>query len=352
VDFSNAHISPIEKMQLKYLLIAQAITTEVVHGFGYLKSRNMSPVLRPQAVKRAAVYGPLVLKGKDEPKTGGFSLDPKGQGGTYRITQNPCFDVAGGCTVLSAHWRLEYADTGKQATPSDGVYIHHLTASDTTKSGWNAFPGGGLIGGGAGRAYFGDRGEDSGETSTIFTSSTNKTSTSGFHLGAKDAISVQTDLVNYDSKSKNLNMVLEVEYLPGFQGKDTVATLKSAGAGGLGKINLNGQTPGSAIRANQNIKIIWARGHLHAGGEKMLLKLDGAVKCTSVPTYDKKNVITDMSLCPEIHVSNGQSLVVEAYYNTKAHPLRESTDGKGGGAHTVIGGSDVMGMFAFTYEKA
>jgi len=347
-------------MQLKYLLIAQAITTDVVYGFGYLKSRNMAPVLRPQAVKRAAVYGPLVLKGKDESKTGGFSLDPKGQGGTYRITQNPCFDVQGGCTVLSAHWRLEYADTAKQATPSDGVYIHHLTASDTSKSGWTAFTGGGLIGGGAGRAYFGDRGEDSGETSTIFTSSSNRTSTSGFHLKSTDAISVQTDLVNYDSKSKNLNMVLEVEYLPGFQGKDTVATLKSAGAGGLGKINLTPKagsneaitSGGGGIKANQNIKIIWARGHLHAGGEKMVLKLDGAVKCTSLPTYDKKNVITDMSLCPEISVASGQSLFVEAYYNTKAHPLRESTDGKGGGAHTVIGGSDVMGMFAFTYEKA
>jgi hypothetical protein len=80
-----------------------------------------------------------------------------------------------------------------------------------------------------GRAYFGDRGEDSGESSTTFTSSENKTSTSGFHLKQGDALMVQTDLVNYSSKDKNLYLVLEVEYLPGIQGKDTYSTLKSAG---------------------------------------------------------------------------------------------------------------------------
>jgi len=340
-------------MQLKNLLLAQAIAFSSVDAFGLIKSRTMSPTIRTNAQKKAFVYGPLVLKGKDEPKPGGgFSLDPKGQGGTYSITENPCKTVAGGCTVLSAHWRLEYADSGKQASPADGVYIHHLTATDVSKKGFNPFSGGGMNLGGMG-AYFGDRGEDSGETATIFTRANNKTSQSGFHLRPSDNIRVSTDLVNYDSKSKNLNLVLEVEYFPGLVGKDTGATLKSAGMrinvtpkGGSG----SAVTDSGLMTATARMNIIWARGHLHAGGEKMVLYVNGKEACVSKPTYDSKNVITNMGLCPEIQLQQGNTIKIESFYNTKAHPLRESTDGSGKGAHTIIGGSDVMGMFAMTYE--
>jgi hypothetical protein len=80
-------------------------------------------------------------------------------------------------------------------------------------------------------------------------------------------------------EAKDLNLVLEVEYLPGLQGKDTYSTLKSAGSGM--RINITpGPLGGDAVtdgfigKVNTNIKIIWARGHLHAG-VKMVLKKGG-----------------------------------------------------------------------------
>jgi hypothetical protein len=117
------------------------------------------------------------------------------------------------------------------ASPQNEVYIHHLTASDTSKSGFNPFnsAGGSLGIGVMGSAYFGDRGKDSGETSTMFAAK-NASSMSGFHLKPTNALMVQTDLVSYSTEDKNLYLILEVEYLPGLQEKDIYATLKTAGS--------------------------------------------------------------------------------------------------------------------------
>jgi hypothetical protein len=71
----------------------------------------------------------------------------------------------------------------------------------------------------------------------------------------------------------------------------------------------------------QNCKILWARGHIHAGGEKMVMFVDDKSVCESLPTYNAQNVITAMSLCPELSVKKGQKLRIESVYNLKKHPL-------------------------------
>jgi len=160
------------------------------------------------------------------------SMDPKGQSTFHTISQAPCHDLPGGCTVLSVHWKLEYADSGKLASPENNVYIHHLLSFDTTKKADSPI-GGFLAGGGGGGGLaglagsaFGDRGEDSGDTATTFAAA-NATSVSGYHLKNNAKLILQTDLVNYDNKSKKLYIVLETEYLPGIQGHDAGATLKT-----------------------------------------------------------------------------------------------------------------------------
>lgn len=314
-----------------------------------VRTKTLTAKLRPGAVKKAFYYGPMTLKGKDESKMFG-SLDPKGQSDLYTITKGPCHDVEGGCTVLSVHWQLEHADSGKLASPENNVYIHHMLSFDTTKK--PNSPLGGFLGNNnqqlasiAGSA-FGDRGEDSGDTATTFVSA-NSSQLGGYHMKKEARLFVQTDLVNYDDKQKKLFLVLEVEYLPGQVGHDAGASLKTVRGG----INLNGVTKSAPVPVTADCNIVWARGHLHAGGVKMEMSVNNKIVCTSLPTYDAQGVITQMSLCPQtISLKKGDTMTVDSYYDTNKHALRKSTDGSGHAAHGLLGQSDVMGMFAMTYE--
>jgi hypothetical protein len=281
-------------------------------------------------------------------------MDPKGQAGMSTISKGLCGGTGQGCTVLSARYSLEYAD-GKVATPETGVYIHHFVSFDVSKTAQNPI---GQCGGGKGSlpmAEFADRGEDSGDTATTFVHA-DRSVPGGFHMGGNDKLMLQYDLVNYENTSKQLYIVLDYEYLPGIVGKDRTATLKTVQGCGVGgpKINTNGPsvTEGKPMPVLADGTIIWARGHLHSGGEKMILYQNGKVVCESLPTYNSDGVITNMSLCPKpIPIKKGDTLSVSSVYNVAKYPLRKSTDGHGS-AHTAIGGSDVMGMMAMTYERA
>jgi hypothetical protein len=90
----------------------------------------------------------------------------------------------------------------------------------------------------------------------------------------------------------------------------------------------NLSTSGPAVTNSTKFKvtadsaIIWARGHLHAGGEKMILLINDKEVCTSVPKYNEANVITSMSLCPEvIPLKKGDTMSIRAVYNLKDHDL-------------------------------
>jgi hypothetical protein len=162
------------------------------------------------------------------------SMDPKGSIFINNLGHSPC--PSGDCTILTAHWSLAYVpEEGglsaplKEATPADDVYIHHMIAFDTTKKA-NSFVSGkcGSLGGpdiGRVGAYFGDRGEDSGNDPTVFAPM--GAVSAGYHMKGDAKIFVQMDLVNYAQKSKKLYLVLETETAPGLVGKDTGAVLRS-----------------------------------------------------------------------------------------------------------------------------
>ncbi|KAF2397319.1 hypothetical protein EJ06DRAFT_523814 [Trichodelitschia bisporula] len=332
-------------------------------GLPVVSTKTLTPKLRANAKRVAVKYGPFELLAKDDrdqladaphrqAKKSPGSMDPKGQSGMSTLSGGLC----GGCTVLSAHYGLEYPD-GKEAKPESGVYIHHLVSYDTSKQAQSPI---GDCNGGSGikmpfGAQFVDRGEDSGDTATTFASA-DPSSNSGYHMSAKAKLIVQHDLVNYENTAKKLYIVLDYEYLPGLQGNDAGATLKSVTACGVGgpKVDPKARavTTGKPMAVTADATVTWARGHLHAGGEKMELFVNGKHTCDSLPKYDAQGVITTMTLCPQpIKLKKGDTVSINAVYNLPKYPLRKSTDGHGA-AHGVLGGSDVMGMFAMTYEKA
>jgi len=268
-------------------------------------------------------------------------MDPNGQGGTLRIGSGMCSK----CTLLSAHYRLVHPN-GTEATPQEGVYIHHMTSFLSPKTSANPIGGGlGNVLVGLGGAYFIDRGEDSGQTDTVFTSKDGKFN-SGYHVNGQPSITVSYDFVNYENSPKQLHLELEYEYMDGIVGQDAGHTLKSV----TGSPRLTGKSTSMAMPVSKDTTIMWARGHLHSGGESMTLKVNGVTKCVSTPTYDSKGVITTMSLCPQdISLKAGDSLTIESVYDTAKHKLRPASDGSGHDAHGRLGGSDVMGMFAMSY---
>jgi len=309
-------------------------------GGGINTPKLIKPKYRATAKRAIIRYPAFTLKAKGT--GGGMSMDPKGQGGILRAGAGMCSK----CTLLSAHYRLVHPD-GKEATPAEGVYIHHMISFLSPKNSTSPIGGGGVgLGGGMGGAYFIDRGEDSGETDTIFTSPDGKFN-SGYHVNGSPSITVSYDFVNYQSTDRKLHLELEYEYVDGIVGQDAGHTLKSV----AGSPKLNGKSTSAPMKVSRASTIMWARGHLHQGGESMTLKVNGAVKCVSKPTYNAAGIITIMSLCPEaINVKAGDTLAIESNYDTTKHKLRDSTDGHGA-AHGKFGGSDVMGMFAMSYTN-
>lgn len=224
------------------------------------------------------------------------------------------------CTILSAHYRLVYPD-GKEATTKDGVYIHHMTSNLSPKSSVNPISGGSASFSLGSSAYFIDRGEDSGETDTIFTSH-DGTYNSGYQITKPPTISVQYDLVNYEKTAKQLHLELEYEWVDGIVGKDAGHTLKSVS--GSPKVSESGPAVSQSgkMSVTKDTNIMWARGHLHAGGDRMEMYVNGKLACTSRPTYNAQNVITTMSLCPEvISLKRGDTLQIQSVYDLTKHPL-------------------------------
>jgi hypothetical protein len=247
-----------------------------------------------------------------------MAMDPKGQAGIAYINKGLCTK----CSILSARFLLTYAD-GSEASPANGVYIHHFVSYDSSKSAKSAILGcdGGIPGA---RAPFIDRGEDSGDTDTIFTTA-NGTFNSGYHMNS-GSLMVQYDMVNYQNVAKKIFINLEVEYVENQTGKDAAHALKSVTCQGLigPRVGSGGPTVTTSMPMSvlSDATIVWARGHLHAGGEKMVISINGKPVCTSLPKYDSKGVITTMSLCPEpIPLTRGQSVTISSTYDLTKHKL-------------------------------
>jgi hypothetical protein len=342
------------KLQLPILLLAAVVeSSPQLLGSGPtlpLAGKTVGKAkIRPTAKRETLRYGPVDLYAKTarKPVQGLPAMDPTGQAGMASISAGLCKS----CTVLSASFFLTYED-GTPATVPNGLYIHHFISYDTTKSLKRVIPGceGGLP---STYAPFIDRGEDSGETETVFTTPDGKFN-SGFQFGKAPKLLMQYDLVNLKDKARKIYINLEVEYVEGLVGKDASHSLKTVTCvpGINPRVNTAGPTitTSSKMTVSSNSTIVWGRGHLHSGGVDVKLMVNGKVACTSKPTYNEKNVITTMSICPEpINLKTGDAVTISSNYDLSKHKLRESNDGKGTGAKSTFGGADIMGMMAISY---
>jgi hypothetical protein len=113
-----------------------------------------------------------------------------------------------------------------------------MLSFDITKSRNNPIDGGVL--GGVPFAEFVNRGEDSGDGDTVFTSPDGKYD-SGFHL-TRPRLVIQYDIVNYNPTAKDIYIDVEVEYVDGLQGKNAGQILKGVnGKCSLGRFQHDSQ---------------------------------------------------------------------------------------------------------------
>jgi hypothetical protein len=261
----------------------------------------------------------LIISKSTKPGMGSImAMDPKGQAGIARVYEGICKK----CSILSAKFYLTNED-GTEAIPANDVYIHHFVSYDISKSVSDpiSFCDGGFPM--AGEPFI-DRGQDSGDTDTYFTPlGTN--SEDGYHMDS-GGLMIQYDLVNYSKSGKKIYINLEYEYKDGQRGKNAGHALKSVTCNGAipPRVSTSGvaETTSMPMLVNTDATIIWARGHLHAGGTKMILNINGSPACTSIPNYNDHNVITNMTLCPvPFDIKRGSYITLTSVYDLTKHPL-------------------------------
>lgn len=178
---------------------------------------------------------------------------------------------------------------------------------------------------------------------------------SGYYV-KDNTFAVQSEVVNYKDTPQQVYLTLDLEYLPGKVGRDSLFTLLTVtgctmNSGWFSKEKKNNLTSGE-FPILTNGTIINARGHLHDGGEAMELYLNGKKVCTSKAIYGgeggtmvvagkKWETISEMTDCDgTIPVKTGDRLKMKALYDLDKHPLRESH----GGSH-----GEEMGIITFSF---
>lgn len=321
-----------------------------------------TPRIRTDAKRKLIKYGPFTMYGQGIKKPGMlsrddggavrlFSLDPKGQAFVSVILDPICDDK---CTILAGQTGLMSED-GKPLGAEQGMYIHHILSADYSKpmtmpvlpcdsADVNKpaipnmiFPGSGFMG----------QGEDNGDSAILFTSK-NGSFDSGFHATKNDKFIVQSDIVNYSNETRKVFLTFDLEYLDGIHGQDATPNLLSVTGCKIAapKVNATGvaTTTSQKFPVTVNGTIVSAKGHMHNGGDAMILRINGKDVCKSDAIY-KDDQIISMSGCDIAYpVRVNDAVELESVYDLAKHPLRKDADGHSQ-AHDLMGGMDVMGKY-------
>jgi len=188
---------------------------------------------------------------------------------------------------------------------------------------------------------------------------------SGYYLGKDDKIMLMTEVINYSNATKNVYVVTEFDYIEGKPAGyldsgvvmfsvnqcDTGNPILKAPAGKK-KFSLKG----TAATAVLDGYILIRHGHLHDGGNNIVMKLNGRTVCDSRAVYGQNTTgvdgkswmaLSNMTQCHEpIKVQRGDQMEVEAFFDLDKHPARKH-------AHVgMMGGSDAeeMGLMSFVFS--
>lgn len=201
--------------------------------------------------------------------------------------------VCKNCTVLKGKIGIVNAD-GTEANPQTGIYIHHILTFDTRKRG-KSFVQGCLGGGGSTPIGMGSKfigtGEDNNNIDVWYTAKDGG-HMGGFHIGSSDTFMLNADLVSYADGPSQVYVTLDTEYLKGQVGGDAREMLLSVTGCGNSAIKLSETGPTSTksgvFTFTEDGMLLGAKGHLHSGGDKMILYINGQVACESKATYGNK----------------------------------------------------------------
>jgi len=327
------------------------------------------PRVRKTAQRTITKFGPYTLSaastsGKDSTLTGNMFFQT--------ISKGFCNDK-GPCTVLAGKVGVMYAD-GSPADPSNGIYIHHILTSDTSKHqtpwlsscGAPTRPGRSISAFGSGTGFLGT-GEDSADGQALYTSE-DGTRNSGYHIGKGDSFLANMQVVNYNKEPKKILLYYDMEWVPGQQGEDIKGTLISVTQCGNPVIKLSASGPTNTTSGKfyfmEDGRILGARAHLHDGGVQVDMNINDKYQCSSKAVYGdaKENgemgghghggdkgkadasikTISHMTTCAgPIKVKKGDSLSMNVQYDLAKHPLRKSA-----GGHDASG---VMGMWGISF---
>jgi hypothetical protein len=291
-----------------------------------------------------------------------LKMDPAGQ----QIGM-PISGFCSNCTVLWGKAML-YSMDGKRATVDEDVYEHHVVVMDMGKMRGGGMPfyfckgQAGLLANVPASGFI-ISGND--EAKNMFTP-TNGTQLfkSGYKIGPRSLQFLQAELVNYKHTEQKVYVVFEYEYSQ--HEKDPRMNTNIADTA-VSLFSVTGCQPPDYERDSSKTQyetiidavpiptdgwILNAKGHLHDGGDRIELLLNGKVICDSHAVYGKRKfqngqpweVITEMEQCAmPVRVKKGDMLSMKSYYDVVKHPARHTHSSKGDAK------ADEMGVFFINF---
>jgi len=326
------------------------------------------PTLRnvPGAERVRITYGPYKIKASGAKESPGntYSMDPAGTG--YSNLVGP--DFPKDITIIDSDTRL-VNETFQKAMVEDGLYNHHITYMDMNKKvePWLSC---------AGKpvqempvSFF--MGAGSEDIDSKYTPALTSTVKAGYYIGKDDLITVGMDIVNYHDKQREVYIITEMEYLKGLPAgyKHAQSRIVYMGACdganammSAGNIHPPKDKKKFVLTGKNDIEImddgylVGTFGHLHDGGLKMVIKVNGKEACTSSITYGGegheqvqangevwKTIGRTIGCLEPIAVKKGDKLNMEAFFDFEEHPPRMSAHGEE---------AEGMALVATTFVKA
>jgi len=310
-------------------------------NLGFVDTKKLEPAVNQKATRVLQRFGPVTLKGR------GSSADSGQQDLRFRI---PSAGFCKSCTVLKGNIALQNLD-GSPGVPKNGsgVYIHHIltTSSKRSTSFWAGNGGCRPMLDGLGAKFVGS-GEDNNNVPVWYTTQ-DGSHTGGFHINSMDSFSMEADLVSLNAAESKIYITIDMEYLPGIVGGDTRESLVDVSWCGGERVkaptNGVGRAKSGTWKFTDSGIITVAKGHMHAGGDKVQVYINNKLACESKAAYDStkgSGAIAGMSLCPQMPVKSGDSLYFNVIYDATKHPLRHETHGFGQGMSDIMGMLDVV----------
>jgi hypothetical protein len=330
---------------------------------------NLKPLFKQTGSKRIKItLGPFTI----QPANATRSWNPTRMDPNSEVWMNNVKGLPQDVLVLSTNSTLTYAD-GTPADVVNGIYNHHLMVLDTSKSttGPIACPGGKVTGAPVSPLM----GASEANRDLLFVAPEIDFN-GGYYVGKADKIMLSAEIVNYTNDTKKIYSVTEMEYVPGLPkgALDTglqiidVTQCDSSTGGMQGHSGSEGMimapkdkkkfsVESKKMSITQDGFILFRRGHMHDGGDEVVLKINNNTICDSKAIYGgteqsavsadgkKWETISKMLECHDVvKVKKGDELTVQANFDLEKHPPRELTHNSGMG--------EQMGLVTFMFAAA